>query len=51
MDKDFSMAFSSDKELEQSFDELIDGLKADIENEDSKVTVLDAMRLRYGCVL
>lgn len=46
MDKDFSMAFSSDKELEQSFDELIDGLKADIENEDSKVTVLDAMRLK-----
>lgn len=46
MDKDFSMAFSSDKELEQNFDELIDGLKVDIENEDSKVTVLDAMRLK-----
>lgn len=46
MDKDFSMAFSSDNELEQSFDELIDGLRADIENDDSKVTMLDAMRLK-----
>lgn len=46
MDKDFSMAFSSDNELEQNFDELIDGLRADIENDDSKVTMLDAMRLK-----
>lgn len=46
MDKDFSMAFSSDNELEQTFDELIDGLRADIENDDSKVTMLDAMRLK-----
>lgn len=46
MDKDFNMAFSSDNELEQTFDELIDGLRADIENDDSKVTMLDAMRLK-----
>jgi len=46
MDKDFSIVFSSDNELEQSFDELIDGLRADIENDDSKVTMLDAMRLK-----
>ena len=39
MDKDFSMTFSSDDELKSAFDELVDGLRPDIENEDSKVTM------------
>ena len=46
MDKDFGVAFSSDEELKQAFDELVDGLRPDIEDEDSKVTMLDALRLK-----
>lgn len=46
MNKDFDMAFSSDEELEQALDELIDGLRPDIENDDSKVTMLDVLRFR-----
>lgn len=46
MDKDFGMTFSSDDELKNAFDELVDGLRPDIENEDSKVTMLDGLRLK-----
>ena len=46
MDKDFSMTFSSDDELKSAFDELVDGLRPDIENEDSKVTMIDGLRLK-----
>lgn len=46
MDRDFDMAFSSDEELEQALDELIEGLRPDIEADDSKVTMLDAFRLK-----
>ena len=46
MDKDFGMTFSSDDELKNAFDELVNGLRPDIENEDSKVTMLDGLRLK-----
>lgn len=46
MDKDFGMIFSSDDELKSAFDELVDGLRPDIEDEDSKVTMLDGLRLK-----
>lgn len=46
MEKDFDMAFSSDDELMEALDELIDGLRPDIDDEDSKVTVLNTFRLR-----
>lgn len=46
MDKDFGIAFSSDNELKNAFDELIDGLTPDIENDDSRMTMIDGIRLK-----
>ena len=44
MNNNFDKAFSSEEEMERALDELVDSLKNDIENDDRKVTMLDAMR-------
>lgn len=46
MDRDFGVEFSTDEELKQALDELIEGLRPDIEDDDSKVTMLDTFRLK-----
>ncbi len=46
MDSSFDRTFSSKDELEQALDELVGVLRDDIESDDRKVTILDAMRLK-----
>lgn len=38
--------FPSDEEIEQSFDELLDALRDNIESDDEKTTMLNGLRLK-----
>ena len=46
MDYNFDTKFMTDDELEQAMDEFIDSIKDDINNDESKTTVLGALRLK-----
>lgn len=46
MDYNFDTKFMTDDELEQAMDEFIDSIKDDINNDESKTTVLSALRLK-----
>jgi len=46
MERGFDLNFLTDDELEQEIDELIEALREPIENDDRKVTVLNALKLR-----
>ena len=46
MDYNFDTKFMTDDELEQAMDEFIDSIKDDINNDESKTTVLNALRLK-----
>jgi len=46
MDYGFDTKFMTDEELEQAFDELIESVRDDVENDERKTTVLNALRLR-----
>lgn len=46
MDYNFDTKFMTDDELEQAMDEFIDSIKDDINNDESKTTVLSALRFK-----
>lgn len=46
MDYSFDMKFMTDAELEQAMDELVESIKDDVENDESKTTVLNVLRLK-----
>lgn len=46
MEYNFDMKFMTDAELEQAMDEFIDSIKDDVNNDESKTTVLNALRLK-----
>ena len=46
MNIDFETEFQSEEELEQAFDEMIESIRADIEDEEGRVTILNGLRLK-----
>lgn len=46
MEYNFDMEFMTDAELEQAMDELIEDIKDDVGNDESKTTVLNPLRLK-----
>ena len=46
MDYNFDTKFMTDAKLEQAMDEFIDSIKDDVNNGESKTTVLNALRLK-----
>lgn len=46
MDSNFDLRFASDNEFEQEMDAIVNSLKGEIETDESKVTLLNRMRLK-----
>ena len=46
MEFDFETMFQSDDEIEQTIDELIESVQDDIEEDESKVTILNGLKLK-----
>ncbi len=46
MDYNFDMKFMTDAELERAMDEFIESIKDDVNNDESKITVLNVLHLK-----